>query len=380
MTDTYDTIVLGLGGMGSAAAAHLAARRVRVLGLEQFTPGHDRGSSHGDSRIIRQAYFEDPSYVPLLLRSYELYRDLDRDDPGLFVQTGGVMVGSPGSRTVSGTLASAEQHGLEHEVLDGAELHRRFPAFVPREGDVAVYEACAGYVRPERTVLAHLRRAEAAGAQLRFGERVTGWSADDGHVRVRTTAGEYEAERLVITSGAWAPDFAKLPDVPLVVERQLLHWFVPRRPELFAGLPIYIWEFEHDTQIYGFPAIDGPDGPAKIAFFRRGSVADPDDLDRDVRPEEVEDMRAAAATVLPELSGEHVRSLACMYTTTPDEHFVIGRHPVHDAVVVAAGFSGHGFKFTPVVGEILADLATDGRTTHDIALFDPTRFAAASTR
>jgi sarcosine oxidase len=377
----FDVIVLGLGGMGSAAAAHLAARGQRVLGLEQFTAAHDRGSSHGDSRIIRQAYFEDPAYVPLLRRSYELFADLQSTSPGVLTHTGGLMLGSPDSHTVTGSLASARAWDLPHELLDTAEIRRRFPAFAVDDGTVALYEDRAGFVRPEQTVLEHVRRATAAGADLRFGERVLGWSAADGGegVTVRTVADVHSAGSLVIAAGAWAPRL--LPDLAahLTVERQLLFWFAPNGPvRPFRALPVYVWEHVPELQLYGFPAY-GPDSDGvKVAFFRNGRPTDPDQLDRTVTPDEVARMRDHLTRWMPSLAGTYLRSVACMYTTTPDEHFVISLHPEHAQVAVAAGFSGHGFKFVPVVGEVLADLATERTTPHPIALFDPARLTAVS--
>ena len=197
-------VVLGLGGMGSAAAAHLARRGAQVVGVEQFSPAHDRGSSHGESRVIRQAYFEDPSYVPLLRHAYDLWDDLERDDPGVFRLTGGLMLGRPDADVVAGSLASARQHDLPYEVLDAGEIRRRFPNFAPRDDEIGLYEATSGYVRPERTVREHVRRAVAAGADLRFQERALGWQADESGVRVTTTSGSIEAERLVVAPGSWA--------------------------------------------------------------------------------------------------------------------------------------------------------------------------------
>lgn len=377
MSSGYDVIVLGLGGMGSAAAAHLAARGVRVLGLEQFTPAHDRGSSHGDTRVIRQAYFEDSRYVPLLLRAYELYADLDRDDPGLFVQTGGLMLGAPDSGVFAGSLASARQWDLPHAVLDAADIRDRFPTFAPLDGEVGLWEERSGYVCPERTVQAHLARAEAAGAELHFDEPVRDWTTSAAGVQVTTTRGTYAADRLVIAPGAWAPQMLADLGLPLVVERQVLYWFDPPGgidPYGMGRHPVFIWEAPSGLQLYGFPAIDGPRGGVKVAFFRAGAQTDPDALDREVHPAEIERMRGHLAGTLPGLAGGFLRGRACMYTTTPDEHFVIARHPGHDAVTVAAGFSGHGFKFVPVVGEILADLALEGATQHAIEQFDPARF------
>lgn len=376
MSDVVDVIVLGLGGMGSAAAAHLSARGARVLGLEQFTPAHSLGSSHGDTRVIRQAYFEHPAYVPLLLRAYALFDELDHDDPGLFVRTGGVMMGTADSATVVGSLASARQWGLAHELLDAAAIRARFPTFAPADDVVAVFEAMAGFVRPERTVRAHLRRAAAAGADLRFTEPAVSWTATPGRVTVRTARGRYDADRLVITPGAWAPHMLADLELPLNVQRQVLHWFAPIGGVTpFVRQPVFVWQSDPHHQLYGFPAVDGPDGGAKVAFFRGGAPADPDRLDRTVHPAEVDTMTAHLRRYLPTLAGPHLRAVACMYTTTPDEHFVVGTHPEHPNVVVAAGFSGHGFKFVPVVGEVLAELTLDGVTRHPIDLFDPGRFA-----
>jgi sarcosine oxidase len=381
---TYDVIVLGLGGMGSAAAAHLAERGQRVLGLEQFTPAHDRGSSHGESRIIRQAYFEDPAYVPLLLRSYQLWEELDRDRPGTLTITGGLMIGRPDSLTVAGSIASARQWDLPYELLDTAQLRSRFPVLTPDDATVALYEPRAGFVRPEQTVLAHLDRAAAHGAQLHFDERVLSWRAHadaEGGVTVQTAKGSYTAGSLVIAPGAWAPRLLPEFAPSLTVERQVLFWFAPtdgierfRAPQF----PVFVWEDPSGTQLYGFPAYGDPADGVKIAFFRNGSPAEPDTLDREIRPAEVERMRGYLTARIPTLPGRHLRGLACMYTTTPDENFVLAKHPRHPQVTVAAGFSGHGFKFVPVVGEIVADLVIDGATRHPIELFAPARLLPLS--
>jgi len=375
---TYDVIVLGLGGMGSAAAAHLAARGSRVLGIERFTPAHDRGASHGESRIIRQAYFEDPAYVPLLLRSYELWHELDRESPGILTITGGLMLGQPHSAAVAGSIASAHRWNLPHELLDADQLRRRFPALAPDDQTVALYEPMAGYVRPEQTVLAHLDRAAKHGATLNFGERVLDWHAhgDAEGVTVRTTRDTYTAGSLVISPGAWAP--ALLPEFApsLTVERQLLFWFAPTTSiEQYraAQFPVFIWEDTSGTQLYGFPAYGTAQDGVKIAFFRNGCPADPDNLDRAIHDDEIDQMRDYLRTRIPTLPGRYLRGLACTYTTTPDENFLLAKHPRHPQVTVAAGFSGHGFKFVPVIGEIIADLVRDGTTRHPIDLFAPTR-------
>lgn len=379
MDQHYDVIVVGLGAMGSAAANHLAERGVRVLGLERYGPAHDRGSSHGGSRIIRQAYFEDPAYVPLLLRAYELWEKLERDSGAdLFCRTGGLMVGSPESRTVAGSRASAEYWSLPHEMLCAAEVSRRFPTMTPAPHEVALYEANAGFVRPERTVATQLALAAWRGAELRFEEPVAHWEADP--VTVWTAAGRYTADRLVICPGAWASDLLAELGVRFRVERQVQYWFEPRggtgafTPD---AQPIYVWEDSAGVQVYGFPAHEGPYGGAKVAFFRRGMPCTPEDIDRTVAGDEVATIAGQLADKLPALCGRFLRAVTCMYTNTPDEHFVITNHPNRPQVTVGCGFSGHGFKFVPVIGEILADLVTEGRTRHPIELFHPARFAPA---
>jgi sarcosine oxidase len=380
---TYDVIVVGLGGMGSAAAYRLASRGQRVLGLERFAPVHSHGSSHGGSRIIRQSYFEDPAYVPLLLRAYELWDRLARDSgQDIITRTGGVFLGRPDSRTVAGSLRAARQWNLPHEVLNAAEIRGRFPTLNPQTDEVGLVEANAGFVRPEAAVATHLRLARHHGADLRYQTPVLRWDAQPGAgVRVWTQDSTYTADRLVVCPGAWAPDILADLDIPFTVERQVMYWFQPDAgitPFLPHRHPIYIHEDAGGTQVYGFPAIDGVDGGAKAAFFRRGRVCTPETIDREVHPDEVQTMAAHLKAVLPSLPGRFLRAVPCLYTNTPDQHFVIGTHPRHPEVTIACGFSGHGFKFVPVVGEVVADLVTAGSTAHPIELFDPRRRFANS--
>ena len=385
MPEAYDVIVLGLGGMGSAAAYQLARRGRRVLGLERYTPAHDKGASHGLSRIIRQAYFEDPAYVPLLRRAYELWRQIETEAgvPVLTI-TGGLMIGQPDSAVVRGSIRSAQEWGLAHEVLDAAEIHRRFPPLCPVPGEVALYEALAGFLRPEVSVAIYLDRAARRGADLHFEEPALAWEAQPGGngVRVTTALGTYEAERLIISPGPWAPSLLARMGLPLEVERQALYWFAPVggvEPFEVGRFPIYIWEASPAVSFYGFPAHDGPLGGAKVAYHRApGSrlICTPETIDRIVHAEEVDRMREAIAERIPTLNGQLLFARTCLYTNTPDEHFVITTLPDAPQVAIAAGFSGHGFKFCSVVGEILADLATDGATSHPIGLFQPGRFVA----
>lgn len=383
MSKPYDVIVLGLGGMGSAAAYHLAKRGQRVLGLERFTAPHDKGSSHGRSRIIRQAYFEDPAYVPLLLRSYELWDELERTSgQQLLTTTGGLMMGHADSGVVAGSLRSAEEHNLPHEMLDAAEIRRRYPVFTVSDDTVALYEARAGILVPENCIAAHLDLAARHGAELRFEEPAFGWeaSASGDGVRVTTAQGSYEAARLVLSPGPWAPDVMADLNLPLLVERQVLFWFDPvGSHELFMAsqLPIFIWEFSDGLQFYGFPIMDGMSGGVKVSYFRLGEPCTPETIDRRVHDDEIARIRRTVAECLPAANGRLLDSATCMYTTTPDHHFVLSLHPKHPQVVIASPCSGHGFKFASVIGEILADLAVDGTTRHPIGLFAPERFSSA---
>jgi len=375
----YDAVVLGLGGMGSAVAAHAAARGLRVLGLEQFGPAHALGASHGSTRMIRQAYFESPAYVPLLRRAYALWDALaGRTGMPLRVQTGGVFVGRPQTPVVAGTLASARRWGLEHAVYDAAELRRRFPVLRPHDDEIGVYEAVAGVVFPEAAVHAHLLEAAAAGAELRFGVRVDGWDAGDGGVRVTLAGGDVvEAARLAVCAGPWFARVAPDAGVPLRVERNVQFWFAPLEPGAVGPerLPVYAVQRDGMRMVYGFP--DFGEG-AKIGLHGSGVAADPDALDRAVSAGEIARVHAVLAAFVPAAAGPFVRAAACMYALTPDEHFAIGPHPRAARVVLAGGFSGHGYKFTPVVGEIVAALLADDDPGFSLEPFAPDRFAAAS--
>ena len=371
--------MVGLGSMGASAACHLAARGVRVLGLDRFTPPHGRGAHAGGSRIIRLAYAEGAEYVPLLRRAYELWGVAEQESGvGLLTTTGGLMLGRAGSATVTGALESANTHGLDHELLDAAEVHRRFPPFTPGDDEAALYEEVAGLVRPEAAIEAHLRLAETAGAELRYGVPVTGWRADPGGVTVSTAGEELSADRLVLCPGAWAPGLLADLGVPLRVERRVQHYFRSPGPEFAPErFPIWIWEYGPEAAAYGLPAMDvaGYTSAVKAAFHQADDPADADEGAAPPKVSEGDTVREWLATRLPALAvSDWLGGKHCLYTLTPDQHFVLGRHPEHERVAVAAGFSGHGFKFVPVVGEILAELALTGATAHPIGLFAPCRF------
>lgn len=373
MSDSYDVIVVGLGAMGSAAARSLAARRAKVLGLEQFGPAHALGASHGGSRIIRLAYYEDPSYVPLLRTAFNLWSRLEQESgQHLASRCGALFIGPPEGEVYGGTLRAARQHYLDHEVLDGAEIRHRYPVLAPDDSLYGVREDIAGIVPPEAAVQAHLDVAGRSGADLRFDTRTESWTADGSGAVVHTSTGSHRARRLILTPGAWASDLLGLPDLPLRVERRLQLWFEPvAQQAAFEALPVWMWERADGLVFYGLPLRDGA---AKVAIHNRGAPCHPDTVDRTVDPDEVAQMRDVLRDSVPDLAaGRLVRASACTYTLTPDHHFVVGSHPEHPQVMIACGFSGHGFKFSPVVGEVLADLALDGHTVHPIGLFDPRR-------
>jgi sarcosine oxidase len=370
----YDVIVLGLGGMGSAAAYRLARRGQRVLGIDQFAPVHNRGSSHGGSRITRQAYLEGPEYVPLLLRAHELWEGLERDSGRrLFTRCGGIMVGTAGSRTITGSVASARAFGIPHELLDAPAIRRRFPTLAPSSDEVALYEPGAGLVSPEGSVAAHLQLAARCGAELHHEEKVFTWSTMAGGVRVGTSHSYYTADRLVLAPGAWAGELLRDFGVEFTVRRQVQYWFAPTGGVApFRRHPVYLWEGDGYT-FYGFPAHNAPADGVKVAFHTGGRACTPDGIDRTVSAEEVLEISSVVGRHLPTLPGAFLRAATCMYTDTADESFVVAPHPEEDRVVLACGFSGHGFKFAPVIGEIVADLVVDGTTAHPIARFDPAR-------
>ncbi len=376
MTTTFDTIVIGVGGMGSAACYQLARRGQRVLGLEQFDVPHSRGSSHGYTRIIRMAYFEDPCYVPLLRRSYELWAELEREaGQRLFVQTGGLDIGPAGSHVVVGSLRSCREHDLEHAVLNGAEVNARYPAYqVPAEFQ-AVYQPDAGFLLPERCIVAFVEGTFRYGGQVQAREAVLGWEPAGDGVRVTTNRGVYEAGSLVLTTGAWSsralPWLARLA----VPERQVLAWLQPLQPALFTPdrFPIFILD-QGDEYFYGFPVYDVP-GFKFGWYHHRRETGEPEAL-MGQAPDAVDEaaLRAFAARFFPLGNGPTMALRTCMFTNSPDEHFIIGLHPELPQVSLAAGFSGHGYKFASVVGEIMADLATERTTRHDIELFRVDRF------
>ena len=368
---THDVAIVGLGAMGSAAAHELARRGVDVIGFDRHTPPHTLGSSHGHSRIIREAYFEDPVYVPMVQRAFELWRDLERrSGAALLAQNGGLMIGAPGSVLVEGALRSARLHGLQHSVLQAGEVRERFPALRPEPGMVAVWEPRAGILNPEACVTAQLDQARHHGARLHFDEPVSHWQADeDGCLGIVTAQGRYRARQLIVSAGAWVGSLLPGLRLPFSVERQVLHWFEPTRDaEHFDArrCPIHLWQFDGGRFFYGFP--DQGSG-VKLAFHHGGETTTAGEVRREVTAAEVEDVRATVRRFVPAADGRLLASAVCLYTNTPNEHFLIDRHPAHANVLIASPCSGHGFKFAPVIGELLADLVERRPPRFDLSLF-----------
>ncbi len=362
----FDVIVAGLGAMGSATAAHLSRRGKKVLGLERWLPGHKNGSSHGDSRIIREMYFEHPMYVPLLQRAYELWAELG---PVLNVY-GGLMIGPEDGMLVTGTLRSANEHGLAHEILSSREVRKRYPAFELQSNLVAVVDPRAGWLDPEQCNAGHLKMAARNGADLHFEEPMTEWAPSAEGIEVTTPQATYSADHLVLSVGAWTRD------VPLEVERQAVFWFNAPDSSNYerSQFPIWAHEYKAGHISYGFPQLERG---VKSSIMHSGEIlANPDEVNREVGDDELEALRRAITPVLPELAKAHVRDRdTCLFTNTSDHDFVIDFHPKSDRVLVSSACSGHGFKFASAIGEIQADLVTQGWSRFDLTPFKLARFS-----
>ncbi len=373
---TYDCIVIGTGGVGSACLYELARRGCRTLGIDQFAPAHDRGSSHGQTRMIRQAYFEHPDYVPLVLRAFERWHELEQQSgQQLYNQVGLLQVGPREGPILAGVRRSAEEYSLPLEELSPREIESRFPAFRTGEETIGLLEQRAGYLLVERTVATYLEQAQVVGAQHRPEEPVKGWKVAGDGVQVTTHTTTYHAKQLIITAGAWAAQLLAELHLPLVVRRKSSFWMEPlddaHRP--LAPCPAVL--FETDSGVfYALPQVD--DSGVKVADHSGGrAVSDPTAVDRDIDPSERDAVLRFAAAHLPRLSARVNRHSVCMYTLTPDEHFIVDRHPEHENVALAAGLSGHGFKFCGVLAEALVDLLLTGETELPIGFLQIVRSA-----
>ncbi len=376
--DKFDVIVVGLGTMGAASALTLADRGQKVLGLDAHHPPHAFGSHHGESRIIRKAYYEDPSYVPLIERSYRLWTALEaRAKASLMTRTGGLMIGRPESGLVSGALQSARQHQLQHTVLSQQAMRDRFPVFQLDAEMVAVLEPDAGILYPEQCVQTLLDLATARGATLRYGEAVRSWQSTSDGVSVVTEQATYRAEKLVLVPGPWLGELAPALQSKLTIERQVvLHVEPHAQAPLFRAdkLPIFCLEEADGNFFYGIPDLGS--GLKVGQHYAGPKHTRVDTVDRTVHPRDVDLVRAYLAHRMPGANGTLLSSLVCLYTDTPDLHFAIDHYPSHDNVVVASVCSGHGFKFAPVIGEVIGDLIAGNRPAFDLSLFNADRLLA----
>ena len=371
----FDVVVVGLGATGAAALHRLARRGVRALGIDRLTPGHDQGSSHGESRIIRLGYFEHPSYVPLLRRTYELWRELEAEaETRLLHITGIVEIGPPAGEVVSGTLAASRLHGLPHDVMAAAETMRRFPAFKIPDDYVGVFQPDGGFIAAEPAIAAMLAQAREAGAEIQTGVAVLSVTPHGSGVRIGTSAGTVDVRSAIVAAGPWLKKLMPDLPVPLRVTREVMGWFEPQNPAPFLAGPFPVFLLESPLgQHYGFPPWRG--GLLKIAkHHHRNEEVDPDQVDRVISAEDEALIRPFVSRYIPPAAGPLRSAKTCLYTMTPDHDFLIDRLPGAENIIVASPCSGHGFKFAPVVGEILADLATEGGAQHDISRFRFGRF------
>ena len=372
----YNVIVAGVGGMGSATCYQLAKRGLRVLGLEKFDIPHDLGSSHGYTRIIRLAYYEHPSYVMMLKRAYELWDEIEKlTGEKIFYRTGSIDAGPADSWVFKGSFQSCIEHGLDHEVLTGQELQKRFPGYHFPHDSMALYQKDGGFITPERATVGFVEAAHHYGAEIHGREEVLEYHPTaEGGVRVRTTRAEYTADHLVITAGAWNAKLMPSLQGLAVPERQVLIWMQPQRPEHFRldTFPVFNCLVD-EGRFYGFPVYGVPGFKfGKYHHLQEQGAPESFDFEPNERDEQI--LREFADRYFPTAAGPTMTLKACMFTNSPDGHFIIGHHPSMEQVTFAAGFTGHGYKFASVIGEIMADLAQRGYTRHDISLFDPARF------
>ena len=374
----FDVIVAGVGSVGSAACFHLAKRGARVLGLEQYEIPHTRGSHHGHSRMIRQAYFEHPDYVPLLRRAYDLWDELQMlGNDSFFHVTGGLYIGPEDGSIVPGSLKAALEHDLEHTTLSPEEVTAKHPIFRPPANHVAFHEKRGGFLVPESAIRAHVKAAQQAGAKVNTGEALRSWESDADCVKVTTDVATYTADKLVITAGAWNEKVAQGLGIPLQVTRQVLAWFEPLGDiAWFSPGRFPCWFIETDPPFghYGFPILPGDPG-LKVAQHKPGDPIDGGTDPESPRTEEIAELKAVLDQHFPGCAGELAHACTCKYTNSPDGHFILGTHPEHERVSITCGLSGHGFKFSSVLGEAMADLALDGESPLPIEFLSPGRFS-----
>jgi sarcosine oxidase len=374
-----DVIVVGLGAMGSAACFQLVARGVSVIGIDQYAPPHPLGSTHADTRITRLAIGEGREYVPLVRRSHELWREIERESgTRLLTESGFVVLAHPSSQFLRETRAAAREYHIEHEDLRGDAVRACMPMVAVDEDIEAYYEATGGYVRPEPAVAAQLTVARRQGARLQLGERVERWSASANGVTVTTDAATYRADRLLICAGAWIGElFPDGRDI-FAIYRQLLYWFPIREGyQQLRDMPTFVWDFGgvrggfvHLDGIYGFPALDGPGGGVKMGSESYERTTEPDGRQHPATRLEIARMyESYVAPYLPWLGPDVIKTVSCLYTCTRGSRFVIDHHPRHDTVLIVSACSGHGFKHSPAIGEAVAQWLTGNDPDIDLRPF-----------
>ena len=369
MTKSFDILVIGLGAHGSSALYHLSKTGKRIAGIDRFVPPHNRGSSHGQSRIIREAYHENPVYVPFVQAAYDLWDELQLEaGRPLLIGTGGLLLGRPETMVVSGARLSADMHGLPYEWLEAADIRRRFPAFRATDGTVGVLEKRAGVLFPEECIRAHLAGAAARGAEIRCEETVEQIVPSGDGVDVTTSKGRYLASRVVVSAGAWVRELLPELQLPLYIERQVVCWFRDARARSVLRsdrMPVYIWEYAPGRMFYGFPDLGKG---IKIGFHHGGRPIRPDELRQDAGADEIAEIQEIARNFLA-IDPVFEAASVCMYTNTPDEDFIIDEYPGCPQILVLSPCSGHGFKFSSVVGKIAGDWAVGRRVPFDLRPF-----------
>jgi sarcosine oxidase len=374
--EIFDVIVLGLGAHGSSAAYHLSKNDIKVCGIDKFVPPHVFGSSHGESRIIRQAYHESPMYVPLVKDAYTLWNTLENiSGKKLLLKTGGLILGNENGMVIKGARLSAETHNVPYEYLNSKEIAKRFPALKPTEDTVAVVEQSAGILFPEKCIKTNLELANKNGARLLFGEAVQSIKQKNNHVEIVTGKNIFQTEKLIVSVGAWLNDLLPELKLPLNIKRQVLFWFRNENKQMQQfiepeQLPIFIWEYSSPHIFYGFPDLGSG---IKIAPHHEGQSIHPDLLSKEVYEDEIKQMK----NILDKYFNADTRfssSDVCMYTNTPDEHFIVDYYPSNKNIIMASPCSGHGFKFSSAIGKMLCDMALEKQLSFDISPFSINRF------
>lgn len=393
MSNHYNAIVLGLGAMGVATVRSFSENKksgFRVLGIDRLSPPHIYGSTHGETRLTRQAIGEGKEYTDLSLRSYEIWRGIERQArTRLLTITGGLIIsgsnkdsilhGVEGSRFLENTIAEAERRDIRHEVLSGRDVRRKFPQFNADDDEGAYFEYDAGFLDPEECVRAQLELAEAGGVELHRSEQVLGFEPEGSLIAVRTTASSYLTEKLIITAGPWIGKLLEERYKKLfTVFQQTMFWFDVEKaiaPFMIGNFPVFYWATRTINGIYGFPAISGLLGGVKIATEQYVVEADPDNALQPITQPEIDAMyETCVRPYINGLSRRCIKAARCFYTVTPDFGFVIDRYPECENVLIASPCSGHGFKHSAAIGEVLRDIATTGESKIDVSSFSLKRF------